>query len=287
MKKWNQTAIVVICMALVMLVFYYQNRALNAKLDEYHKSLSEEFGHTNEWLSELDKKVDSLKYRVDNNKNGQSKLNEYKSVDLNKDGHLDHVSLENRGRGLQGDIYLIVNDIDRLIIEDYCEPNYKLYDMKLDYIYLEDRVEIFVELSQFVNGVGSNSLSYVYDFDGVKLTRVWASEDLETPKLITEREGEKIIFKKSSGEIIQENELAQVPVLDLDENGVSEMLAYCTEHWVTVPVSSKLVSRDGEIYVWVGRVIRGPLFLGFYESEYSVGEDAMTLVSEKVSWHEK
>jgi len=209
---------------------------------------------------------------------------DYGKMDLDKDGLEENISIENRADGLGGNIYLIIGENEYLIEEGFYEPNSKRYKITLDFLEFDSKIGILYNLSQYANGVGSNSFVTVYEYRQNEIIKVMDYSDLEEPTLMSQLESDKLLFKSKDGLLIQTSAISDIPEDKLAIEDITEIPEIIEDYNLSLQAGSKLDIRNGQYYLSNYRVIRGPIFLGFYEVEYLVTNEGFELVETRIHW---
>lgn len=202
-----------------------------------------------------------------------------RNYDIDGDGVKEIIVLENRKTETSGDVYLSVNEAEHLVYKDYNDPLYELYSLELDFLKFDGYELIFVNLSQFTNGIGNSVESYLFSFAENEIEKKWAASEFS-------RFDEQIIRSNYDGEYIRfydelEKEFSKIHKDELEEDIVkiiSEDTNLLREKYeVSLPISSKSKMVDGKTHIIVERVVYNNVFRGIYIEEYEWSSGEMRL----------
>jgi len=278
MMKKNKKRYLGIFLIVVLIVGLYYQQSRNKSLNGKIMSLEAHVAQLESSLDVLSETIEENKIYMVHNKNGFVNSIDYEEIDLNRDGIIDEITLENRGRDFSGDVYLVLNGLDYLIESDFYPPDEKLYSMSLEVI---DTDLLCIKLSHFTNGIGSNTDVYLYEYNRLdkkrnELHRIWDSSVLEIPNLKSVLKDESILFSYNDGFLMDSWSIQDVPEDKLIMNDL--------EHNISYPVNSKIEIGNDNTYITLLRVIRGPEVLAFLEERYLLKNHIVKLDSIEVSW---
>ncbi len=220
-----------------------------------------------------------------------------KWVDLDNDGVNEKIVLENRKSDLSGDVYLSVDDVEYLVAQDYNDPEYKMYEMELEFYNLEEEKIIFVNLNQYINGTANNSYPSIYTYKTSKMgilgeNRVellWEMPNSFTPFIESKIQGSFINFYDEGDVKISEYKISDLKKEQVNLDSINDIPLNIDDYFLSVPVHVSIEENEGKLVLSVFRVIRGPVFYAMYEESYDISP-AGVLISQKnvdLDWFSK